>query len=90
MMPNPPTWIRARITTWPNGDQYVAVSIDRQPGDADRGDRGERRGQERRAFRARGRRRQREQHRPTKMASKNAAGTIRAGCLTRGRIAVPR
>ncbi|WP_343212701.1 hypothetical protein [Arthrobacter sp. H41] len=26
MMPNPPTWIRARITVWPNGVQKVAVS----------------------------------------------------------------
>ena len=26
MIPKPPTWISPMMTTWPNGDQYVAVS----------------------------------------------------------------
>src|SRR5262249_32819603 len=31
MIPSPPTWIRSRITTWPNGDQYVPVSTEASP-----------------------------------------------------------
>ncbi len=31
MIPSPPTWIRSRITTCPNGDQYVPVSTDARP-----------------------------------------------------------
>ena len=31
MMPKPPTWIRARMMTWPNGVQYVAVSTTVSP-----------------------------------------------------------
>ena len=31
MMPNPPVWIRARMTTWPNTDQWVAVSRTTRP-----------------------------------------------------------
>ena len=31
MMPNPPVWIKARMTTWPNTDQWVAVSRTTRP-----------------------------------------------------------
>jgi hypothetical protein len=31
MNPNPPTWTRARMTTWPNGLQWVAVSTTTRP-----------------------------------------------------------
>src|SRR4029078_10878851 len=31
MMPKPPTWTNPTMTTWPNGDQYVAVSTVTSP-----------------------------------------------------------
>ncbi len=31
MIPNPPIWMSTRITTWPNGDQWVAVSTTTRP-----------------------------------------------------------
>jgi hypothetical protein len=31
MMPNPPVWIRARMTIWPKTDQWVAVSRTTRP-----------------------------------------------------------
>ena len=46
MMPNPPTWIRPRITTSPNADQYEPVSTVTSAGHAHRAGGGEQRGDE--------------------------------------------
>ena len=82
MIPNPPTWMRPMMTTWPNGDQYVAVSTVVRPvtHTADtlvkaavrtggRVGPGVDIGSESSAV-------------PTMTAARNASGTTRAGCVT--------